>query len=417
MEQSFYVGNRKKLADGIPDGAVVLSFSGSAIRQTADAYYPFFTNRNFVYLTGLSGPATKGFILMMEKTAGAIKETLFILPPDEHAEIWNGKRLRSDEVRAISGIQNMMFLENFTSQFHKLATSGRFESVWMDLNKYVPDEPDDDAHRFARTIAQRYADLDIRNIHPRLRRQRTIKQPCEIEAIREAMKITGAGILAMMKASRPGMYEYEYKAIFDHVLADRRVLTPAFPSIISAGENNFCIHYDAYMGRAQDGDMILNDVGACWDNEVNDVSRGWPCNGRFTEKQRLLYTCAYNTSEYMFSVIRPGMAMQEVDPTARRFCFEQLKSIGLLENFEDIGRYMWHGGAHHIGLDVHDVADSTMPVSPGMVFCVDIGIYCREWGIGFRLEDNCLVTNDGCVNLSAAIPRSIADIEAAMRDR
>ena len=160
--------------------------------------------------------------------------------------------------------------------------------------------------------------------------------------------------------------------------------------------------------------MILNDVGACWDNLGNDVSRGFPCNGRFSERQRLLYTCAYNTSNYMFSIIKPGMPMASVDQTARRYCYEQLKGIGLLDSYDDIGRYMWHGGAHHVGFDTHDVVDMSHPVASGMVFCVDIGIYCEEWGIGFRLEDNCLVTEDGCENLSRDIPRSIEEIESEM---
>jgi Xaa-Pro aminopeptidase len=160
--------------------------------------------------------------------------------------------------------------------------------------------------------------------------------------------------------------------------------------------------------------MILNDVGACYDNECNDVSRGWPCNGKFNERQRLLYSCAYNTSEYMFSIIGPGMPMKDVDATARKINFEQLKEIGLCKSYDEIGKYMWHGGAHHVGYDVHDVVDESGLIVPGMVFCVDIGIYCEEWGIGFRLEDNCLVTEDGCINLSADTPRTIEEIEGIM---
>jgi len=233
--------------------------------------------------------------------------------------------------------------------------------------------------------------------------------------MRKAMTITREGILDMMRLARPGMMEYELKAFFDAALTRNGVLTPSFTPIISAGENNFCIHYDAFTGRVNDGDMVLNDVGAIWDNECNDVSRGWPVNGKFSREQALLYTCAYNTSQYMFSILKPGMPMADVDLTARKYNFEQLKKIGLVREYEEVGLYMWHGGAHHVGFDVHDVVDMTRPVSAGMVFCVDIGIYNEEWGIGFRLEDNCLITDDGCVNLSKDIPRSIEDIEAAMR--
>ena len=221
----------------------------------------------------------------------------------------------------------------------------------------------------------------------------------------------------MMKASKPGMYEYQYKAEFDYVLAQHGVLMSGFPSIISAGDNNFCIHYYDYRGQAKDGDMILNDVGARWNHEINDVSRGWPCNGRFNEKQKLLYQCAYNTSEHMFQILKPGIPMQEVDKMIREYCYEQLHAAGVCESYEEIGTYMWHGGAHHIGFDVHDVVSRNIETAPGMVFCVDVGIYHEEWGIGFRLEDNCLITEDGCENLSAAIPRTIEEIETIMNNR
>ena len=105
--------------------------------------------------------------------------------------------------------------------------------------------------------------------------------------------------------------------------------------------------------------------------------------------------------------------MADVDRLAREYNFEQLKAIGLCERYEDVGRYIWHGGAHHVGWDTHDLVDVDI-VEPGMVFCVDIGIYCEEWGIGFRLEDNCLVTEDSCENLTASIPRTIEEIESVM---
>ena len=221
----------------------------------------------------------------------------------------------------------------------------------------------------------------------------------------------------MMKASRPGMYEYQYKAEFDRVLGQFSPKGPGFPSIISAGQNNFCIHYYAYTGQAQDGDMVLNDVGAQWDNLITDVSRGWPCNGRFSDRQKLLYQCALATSDHMFSILKPGFAMEEVDAEIRRYNAGLLKDAGVLEDTADIGRLMWHGGAHHIGFDVHDVVERPEKVAPGMVFCIDVGIYHEDWGIGFRVEDNCLITETGCENLSAAIPRTIADIEAVMAKR
>ena len=416
MHHSFHTANRKALYDSLPDGTFLLSFAGEALRQSADAYYPFFANRNFVYLTGLGGAEPKGFVLLAKKAGGIVEETIFALPPDLLAERWNGRRLPFDEISELSGISHVLPLTEFEEAFHKAVNTGEFTSLALDLERHKLGEPDGASHRFAKLAAARYPQLGTVSYSKQMRIQRTIKMPCEIEAMEAAMKITKAGITAMMRASKPGMYEYEYKAIFDHTLADHAVLVPAFQSIISAGSNNFFIHYDSYMGKAENGDMILNDVGACWDNICTDVSRGWPCNGKFSERQRLLYECAYNTSEYMFDLIKPGMPMADVDIIARKRNFAYLKELGLVDTYENAGKLIWHGGAHHVGYDVHDVVDLSMPVSPGMVFSVDIGIYCEEWGIGFRLEDNCLVTEDGCVNLSADIPRTIEAIESEMAE-
>ncbi len=415
MQASFYVQNRENMYASLENGSIALVFAGHAPLKTGDENYPYFAERNFVYLTGLK-EASEGFILMAEKDAeGTVTESLYILPPDALKERWTGRRVKPAEATEISGITGIHYLETFEADFHKASLRENF--LYLDLGKLVATEQDNDAYRFARKAQNDYPALQIRTLRPQLKKQRTIKAPCEIEALRIAEDVTRDGILAMMKAAKPGITEYQLKAEYDYALAQRGVLSPGFPSIISAGDNNFCIHYYAYTGTAKDGDMVLNDVGAVWDGMICDVSRGWPVNGHFNERQRALYTCVYNTSNYMFSIIKPGMRMGDVDLTARKYNCEQLKGIGLLESYDEIGKYMWHGGSHHIGFDVHDIVDyrPDLIIQPGMVFCVDIGVYVEEWGIGFRLEDNCLVTEDGCENLSAAIPRSIEEIEAFMQ--
>lgn len=410
MDKLFYSGNRKRLFETIDDGTVVVLFSGHAPRKTQDELYPFYANRNFVYLTGLEQAQS---VLVADKLNGNVHELLFLLPPDAHAERWNGSRLKPNEATAISGVEDVRALDGLDAYLQGLIRTSKYRFVALDLYKFDARDQDSEPFQAARDIGRCYPGLSIADLTPQLKKLRTIKQPCEVEAIKKAAVITRDGILSMMRASKPGMYEYQYKAEFDYALMQHGCLAPAFPSIVSAGKNNFCIHYYHYTGKAQDGDMILNDVGAKYDNLFNDVSRGWPCNGKFSEKQRLLYTCAYNTSEHMFSIIRPGMPMGDVDRLAREYNYEQLKAIGLCNSYEDIGTYMWHGGAHHVGFDVHDLVDAAV-LEPGMVFCVDIGIYCEAWGIGFRLEDNCLVTENGCENLTAAIPRTIKEIETYM---
>lgn len=419
MKASFHMGNRRKLYSNMLPSSVLLIFSGNEVRKTNDEYYPFFADRNFLYLTGLD--CKDAALLAVKDEHGDTWEQLYILPSDPMAERWTGRRISPAEAREKSGVEDVRSNEGFEKAVHALLAgghyalgTGHYKHLYLDLYRADPADRDRPAQRFLRRAQMEYPFLRVENAATLLRRQRLIKTPEEIEAVRKAEAITQAGILAMMRVSRPGMYEYQYKAEFDRALGQYGPEGPGFPSIISAGKNNFCIHYYSYTGQAQDGDMILNDVGAQWDNHITDVSRGWPCNGKFTSRQRLLYECALASSNHMFSIIKPGMKMADVDSTIRRYNAERLVEAGAMKSADEVGTYMWHGGAHHVGYDVHDVVETPDILAPGMIFCVDVGIYHEAWGIGFRLEDNCLVTEDGCENLSAATPRTVEDIEAAM---
>ena len=413
MDKSNYAGNRQRFADSMKPGSIAVLLAGREIRKTHDEYYPFFAQRNFVYLTGIQ--QKNSVLVICKETSGAVSQRLYILPGDALAERWTGRRLTAGEAEDISGISDIRPEPRFLPDLQALAVAGGYENLYLDLFRYSADDIDTAAHGLAAIAQREYPYLRIRSANPILRSLRTIKQPCEISALRQAEKITGAGILAMMRASKPGMYEYQYKAEFDRAIGQFGPEGPGFPSIISAGANNFCIHYYSYTGQAQDGDMVLNDVGAQYDNLITDVSRGFPCNGRFTDRQKLLYECALQTSDHLFSIIRPGMKMADVDGTIRRYNTQLLKDAGVLKDVSQVGTYMWHGGAHHIGFDCHDAIATPEVIAPNMVFCVDVGIYHEEWGIGFRVEDNCLVTETGCENLSAAIPRTVADIQDVMR--
>ncbi|MBQ6896224.1 MAG: aminopeptidase P family protein [Oscillospiraceae bacterium] len=411
MENTFYKGNREKLYASLPNGTLLVTFSGKEVIKTADEFYPFYANRTFAYLTGIT---QKELVLVAFKINFKVEETLYVLPCDYLVERWTGRRITVEEAKNISGVENVEYIDSFRKDFERRMRSGKVQNIACDLYKNSDIDRDSEDMLFARNIMHNYPAIKLIDIMPQLKKQRAIKQPCEIEALRKAALATRDGIVAMMKASKPGMKEYEYRAEFDYALAKNwGMLEPGFPPIISCGDNNFCIHYYGSDGVAKDGDMILNDVGARYDFLGTDVSRGFPCNGKFTEQQRALYMAAYRTSEYLFSIIKPGMPMERVDQIAREFCFEELKKLGLLEHFNEIRKYMWHGGAHHIGFDTHDLVEADV-IRAGMVFCVDIGIYVEKWGIGFRIEDNCLVTEDGCENLTAMIPRTIEEIEAVM---
>ena len=413
MEAIFYLENRRTFAEHMNPGELAVSLSGELLRKSADDDYEFWANRNFVYLTGIE---QRDSILFLCKEEEGYTEKLFILPPDAFEERWNGARIKPDRAAEVSGINDIRYLEEWQSCLADTIRKNKIRSVCLDLDHKEGRRNWNGADWMKQYIETGYPEMEIRNSLPILKKMRLIKKPCEIEALERAEQITKAGIVAMMEHSRPGMYEYQYKAEYDYALAQHGVLEPGFSSIISAGKNNFCIHYDSYRGKAADGDMVLNDVGVRWDHLVTDVSRGWPCNGKYSERQKLLYECAYRTSQHMFEILKPGIPMPDVDKMIREYNYGQLKEAGVCCSYDEIGTYMWHGGAHHIGFDVHDMVSAREAVTEaGMVFCVDIGIYHEEWGIGFRLEDNCLITAGGCRNLSADIPRTVEEIESVMK--
>lgn len=411
MNAAFYRNNRRKFAERMEDGSAALFFSGFAPRKRADENYPFCADRNFVYLTGIS--RDEGLILGISKIGGTVEEKLFILPPDMMKERWTGRRTKADEAAAISGVSSIGYTADYEPWF--LNTVKDAKVLYLDMDETRDERDYTEAHRFAGVIRENFPWLNVVNSRPALADLRTVKEDCEIDAMREAIRITGDGIRAMMTGVKPGMKEYEIKQLYDAALVKNGCLEPAFPSIISAGDNNFCIHYYSYSGTTKDGDMVLCDVGACYDYVGCDISRGFPLNGKFDERQKILYECAYKTSAHMFDLIKPGYPMEEVDRESHRFCGAMLADLGLIPSVAEVGRLMWHGGSHHVGFDTHDIVTRPKLVTPGMVFCVDIGIYCEEWGIGFRLEDNCLVTETGCENLCVKVPRTIDEIEDLMR--
>ena len=369
MDRTFYGENRRRLAAHMTGNEAMLFFSGESVRKTADEKFPFFTNRNFLYLTGIKQEQSA---LLLQKKGDLISECLFVTKPDVEREIWTGRRFTDEEINEIS---------------------------------------------FAKHIQNRHPHIMIKNSYSLLARMRKIKAPEEINAIRKAMQITEAGIRRMMQFAKPGVMEYELEAEFNSELAAHGQRRTAFPSIIAGGERIFYLHYANPMSVLADGELILSDVGAVYDEYGTDISRVFPANGHFSERQAQIYRIAHAANRAVMAQVRPGVYFPLLNRICRDFAFDGLKALGLLDDFADIRRYVWHGAVHHIGLDTHDVGGYEEPMAENMVFTVDAGIYVREWGSGLRIEDNVLVTADGCENLSAAIPATIDEIESIMADK
>lgn len=404
---------RKQFYKHLEAGEALVLFAGSAPRKSADAHYPFLANRNFYYLTGIT--QTNSIFLAFNRD-GKVEETLFILEKSPMAERWNGYRLSHEEAKACSGIDQIMHLEPFDEMLSDILKSGSVSALWYDFDKYDEGHKDAPQNKHSEAILANHPWLTLKNAYPVICEARTIKDAGEIAEIRNALGVTRDGIHAMMKAAKPGMYEYQLEGVFNKVLADAGVREPAFANIVSAGRNNFYIHYEEPMGILHDGDLILTDVGATKNQYVSDISRAFPVNGTFTPEQKEIYSMALTVNKELMTLLVPGkISFEDIEAHSRRRVGELLTAAGYLGADEDVSKYYWHKGTHHIGLDVHDVGPPGKPIAPGMVFTIDVGIYMEDKNIGFRVEDNVAITETGYEHLSADIVREIDDIEAMMR--
>jgi Xaa-Pro aminopeptidase len=392
----------------------MLFFSGESVRKSADDDFPFFANRNFLYLTGISQEQSA---LLIQKKGDVVSESMFVTKPDLEQEVWTGKRLTEAEIHDISGVEAVEDITNLNRTVDRLLSSQPVMTLWLCFDALASERSFDVEREFAKQTQSRHPQIVIKNSYPLLAALRKIKAPEEIDAIRKAMQITEAGIRRLMQVAKPGIMEYELESEFNSELATHGQRRTAFPSIIAGGERIFYLHYTTPTSVIADGELILSDVGAAYDEYCTDISRVFPANGRFSERQAQLYQVAFEANRAIMAAVRPGVAFQTLNPICKQVSFEGLKALGLLDDFADINKYVWHGAVHHVGLDTHDVGGYDEPITENMVFTVDAGIYVREWGIGLRIEDNVLVTADGCENLSAAIPSTIEEIESLMASR
>ncbi len=412
VNQQFFVNNRKKLAEGLSDQSVLILFAGEAPHQSADAYYKYYPNLNFYYLTGIDKPQ---MILMMRKSGEKLEEMLFLEEADPVREKWEGKRMSAEEAKAVSGIEDVKYIDQFKRTFHFLMIGDEQKYVYLDLERRVLDGPLTKAQSFAKWAVDQFPYLSIEDIYHPICQLRTFKSEQEIEQIRKALDITDKGIQNMMTNVKPGMTENELEAHFDFSLKSSGVKHHAFHSIVASGKNATILHYEDNNQPIGDNDLILVDLGAKYKYYSADISRTFPATGKFTDRQKTLYNIVLKALKETTEMIKPGIEFTELNRHTKKVLTEECKNIGLIAEDSEISKYYYHGVSHFLGLDTHDVGKyNGLVLKPGMVFTVEPGLYVEEEGIGIRIEDNVLVTEDGYENLSEDIIKTVEDIETFM---
>lgn len=412
MDKKFFTNNRKKLVELIKDDSALILFAGEAPKKSADEAYDFTPNRNFYYMTGID---REKLILLITKKKGKVEETLFIEEADPVLEKWVGKRITADESKAASGIEKISYLKDFESSINNLFQGYNFERLYLDLERDAFESLASNSQVFAKTVIEKYPFIRIENAYNTICDLRVIKAPEEIKVMREAIDITQAGIENMMKNAKPGMMEYEIEAYFNYTLKKAGCTDFAFHTIAAAGQNGTVLHYNANNCKADDNELILCDLGAEYGYYKADITRTFPVNGKFTERQKQIYNIVLKANLETIKAIKAGVPKKSLNEFTKKVLADGLKEIGLIKEDAELFKYYYHGVSHYLGLDTHDVGNNDVELKSGMVLTVEPGLYVEEEKIGIRIEDDVVVTDNGCVNLSENIIKTIDQIEAFMK--
>lgn len=405
----------------VDQGSLSFFFSGVEIQRSQDANYPFSVDRNFYYLTGIN---QSNVVLLSIKGESQVESFLFIEPFDPIKALWDGAGLSFEEAAQLSqiplkNVRDIQSLDQFVANLlstSRRAIFGDIKTAYLDLDRLKPDLPDRLSQTYAKKLASLFPYISIKPNQSYLARLRTVKNDEEIARIKAGIKITQEGLHTIMDVIKPGLKEYEVEASFNYVLNKHRAI-PGFTSICASGKNATVLHYIDNHDTMNDGELMLFDLGACKDLYSADISRTYPVNGKFSARQRAVYEVVLEANKKTIEWLKPGITMAEFNQYGKNILIEGAKKLGLIEKDEEILKYYYHSLGHYLGLDIHDVGRYSEPIPVGAIITVEPGLYIAEEGIGIRIEDDVLVTEDGCVNLSRDIIKEVDDIEAYMAKR
>lgn len=409
-----YNKRRQTVFDRMADNSIAVLYSGIEHHVSADEYDLFtaHANRNFFYLTGLRRDK---MALVLDKAAAEPKTTLFIEEADPAMERWYGRKVTVDEAKELSGIDNVRFIDELDGALDMIMTREDVYTAYFDTYRHQKEDLPDYNVVKANEFKTAYPGVSIRNLFPFVAEQRMQKDEDEIALTKEAIKLTDTALKNVLANLKPGMFEYEAQADFEYSIRRNGAEWTAFPTIAGSGMNGTMLHYDTNQDMMEDGSLLLMDLGARLQGYNSDITRTYPVNGKYTERQRQVYDIVLEANRTVLKEAKPGMTTVDLNNICKKVLAAGCIKLGLIEKEEEISRYYMHGVSHHLGIDVHDVTvDSNKKLRPGAVISDEPGLYIDEWEIGIRIEDDLLITEDGAVCLSEEIMRDADEIEAYM---
>ena len=408
---------RKKVFDQMKDNSVAVFFSGVSKIASEDEALPFVVNKNFFYLTGIKQEHSA---LMLIKTLGERKAYLFIDPYSELKEKWTGKRLTPEAASLISGLKSVYTSDNLETMLSLAITKqqyGEIDCLYLDLSS--PEQKLKDGMFMNDLVVKLQLDYqkEIVDSYPILRDLRMVKSSEEIENMVKAIEKTNNGIAYAISKLKVGMKEHELADYFELYgrLHDRSGL--AFDTIVASGKNATCLHYPSQNDTVRENDLILFDLGYEYNGYSADISRTFPVNGKFTGVQAKIYEAVLNCNKAVIQMIKPGLTIKDLQEFATEYLRKQCINSGLMDINDDIRNYYYHNVSHHLGLDTHDISLREKPLQNGNVITVEPGLYFAKYGVGVRIEDDVLVSDNGSIVLSKNIVKEMDDVERLMATR
>ncbi len=439
-DPAFHQQNRARLAERLgARRAAGLFFTSAHKVRNHDSEYRFRPESDFWWLTGFGEPESALVVLPPLEGKGPAKCILFLRDKDREREIWTGRRLGVAAAPAVLKVDEARPIERLWDDLPTLLKN------YQHIVTRTGIEPERDARVLETLTKLRQAargmvvpPLELCDVAPFTHELRLYKTPAELERMRKAAALACAGHTAAMRECKPGLREYELEALLEQQFRKGGSTGPAYASIVAGGANACILHYVENSELLRDGDLLLIDAGAEWEYYASDVTRTFPVNGRFSPEQKALYEVVLEAQLAAIAEVRPGVSFVSVHERALRVLVEGFVRLGLLAGKPEeliaadaYRRFYMHRTSHWLGLDVHDcgayvVDGGSRTLEPGMVLTVEPGCYVAEddesvparWrGIGIRIEDDLVVTAAGHEVLTAAIPKSVEELEAACGGR
>jgi Xaa-Pro aminopeptidase len=423
LDPNIFIQNRNRFVKAMKPKSIAIFNSNDELPANGDQLHPFVQNSDLYWLTGIEQEDTM-LVLFPDNPEAKYREVLVLVRPNETKEKWDGKRLRANEAKEISGIETVVWLDSLDGLLQP----------WIHLADtiYLNSNENDRKASLIKTRDYRYA-IHMRDRFPFhqferaakiLKQLRSIKTAAEIEVVKKAIDITDKTFRRVMQFVKPGVMEYEIEAEIYHEFLRNRSKGPAYSCIVASGDRARTLHYVSNNNECKDGELLLMDFGANYGGYAADLSRTIPVNGKFTARQKKIYNTCLDLHNYAKSILKPGISILDYTDKVGEKATQMFLKIGLL-NKPDVKnedkenrayrKYLYHGISHHLGLDVHDLGTRVEPIKAGMLFTVEPGIYIEEEQMGIRIENNLWITKGGNVDLMKNIPITVDEIEASMK--